>query len=385
MKKLGLVACAFALAFSLESSGALRKWNERMQELAGVINELLPELSRNTTADADALAKNAKKLSELVHVLGVNPGGKSMLPPDADPTLVLVQNLFERETKRAYRAIKNGHVEYGKGILRASTGYCIACHSRNASGPDFPTITLSPNAESLSRFERAQLLAATRQFDGAIDLLAGLAKDEGYAKERPLEWNRAVKQAMTLAVRVKEDPDRALAILEESGKVNPIQFVRQDAESWKRSLNEWKKEKGKPANTEAALHRKAKQLMDQAKTIQAFPVDRSADVLYLRATALLHEQLRVAPKGKLAPEALFLLGKSYEVLGDLQSEPWHELFYESCITQRPHSPLARSCYDAYESSIHFGYSGSGGFSVPEDVQAMLNELRTLAAAPAKQK
>jgi len=63
----------------------------------------------------------------------------------------------------------------------------------------------------------------------------------------------------------------------------------------------------------------------------------------------------------------------------LQSEPWHEVYYETCVRQKPHTSLAKSCYAAYESSIHFGYSGSGGFTLPEDVQASLNELKALAA------
>ncbi len=369
--------------FSNSGHGALKKWNERMQELAGVLNDLLPEIHRNTTGDTEVLAKNTKKLSELVHGIGMVPGGKSILPPDSDPTLTFVQGLFEHETKRAYRAIKEGHVEYGKGILRTTTGYCIACHSRSSNGPDFPSLNLSPKVESLTAFEKAQLLAATRQFDAAIDSLSALAADEAFSKARPLDWNRAVKQGLTLAVRVKDDPDRAMGVLNAAAKVNPPQFIAQNTVDWTTSIASWKKEKGKMPDTEALLHRKAKKLIDEAKVMQRFPVDRSADVLYLRATALLHEQLRIAPQGPLSPEALYLLGKSYEVLGELQSEPWHELFYEACIRQRPHSPVARSCYDAYEASIFFGYTGSGGFALPEDIQRMLAELRGVAAAQTK--
>ena len=188
-----------------------------------------------------------------------------------------------------------------------------------------------------------------------------------------------VKQALNLTVRVKEDPDRASAVLDHASSIIPPLFFLQDMNHWRSSILAWKKEKGKTPNTEATLHRKAKKLIDEARTVQIFPVDRSADILYLRATALLHAQLRQAPRGPLAAEALFLLGKAYEVLGDLQSKHWHELFYETCIRQRPHSPLSRSCYEAYEGSLYFGYSGSGGLSLPADVQQMLAELRGLAA------
>lgn len=370
----------FVLVFVLNTGeAALRKWNERMQELAGVLNDLLPEISRSNVPASDNLVKNAKRFSELVHSLDVQPGGMSLLPPDSDPTLTLVQNAFEKETKRAYRAIKEGHVDYGKAILRTATGYCVACHSRNSNGPDFPTFQLSPKADTLTSFEKAQLLAATRQYDGAIDTFAALARDAAYAKARPLEWNRAVKHALNLAVRVKEDPDRALAILSGVPSAVAAQFMMQDMAQWKKSLEAWKKEKDSALNSEAALYRKAKKLIDQARSMQQFPIDRSADVLYLRASALLHNQLKRAPQGPLAAEALYLLGKSYEVFGDLQNERWHELFYEACIRNRPHSPVALSCYEAYESSLYFGYTGSGGTALPDDVQTSLAELKTQAS------
>ncbi len=366
------------VAFS--ASAETRQWNKRMQELAAVLNELLPEINRLYETDKEGLEKNAKKLSELVHTLAVQPGGKSMLPPDADPSLLIVQGLFERDTKRAYQAIKNGHVDYGKGLLRAMTGYCIACHSRNSNGPDFPNITLSPKTEKLNSFEKAQLLAATRQFDGAIETLTAVVSDADLAKRRPLEWNRAVKQGLTLTVRVKQDPDKALAFLKAASQVETPRFVAQNTEAWKASLEAWKKEKSLPKPNEVSLHRQAKKLLDQARVDQRFPMDRNADVLYLRASAMLHDQLRLAPTGGLAPEAFYLLGRSYEVLGDLMSEPWHEIYYETCIRQKPHTALARSCFDAYESSMHFGYSGTGGFSLPEEAQASLTELKQLAAA-----
>ncbi len=379
-----VVAVLSLFLLSTQSFGALRKWNAHMQEMAKALNDLLPEVSRPTGDNKANVEKSAKKIAELAKSLGVNPGKETLLAPDGDPTLTFVQGLFARESKRGYHAIKEGYVEYGKGILRNTPAYCIACHSRNSSGPDFPTAPLSAEAEALPPFEKAQFLAATRHFDGAIDTLIKLTSDQAFAKANPLDWSRAVKQALTLAVRVKEDPDKALSILEAAAKIDGPQFAIQNSQDWKASLLAWKKEKEKKPTTEAALYRKAKKLMDDAKTKQSFVVDRSADILYLRASALLHEQLRVAPQGKLSTEALLLLGKSYEVLGELQSAPWHEVFYEACVRQRPHSPVARSCYQAYESSIYFGYSGSAGLSIPDDIQVALSELKTLAAVEKKE-
>lgn len=365
------------LFLSIPSLGAVRKWNAKMQELSDVMEELLPELYRSKP-NVELLEKDAKKLTGLVHSLGLNPGGMTILPPDADPSLNIIRGLLERETKRAHQALKSGYVEYARGILRTTTGYCIACHSRNTSGPDFAAMILPAKGETLSSFEKAQFFAATRQFDGALEVLTQISGDEAFQKSRPFEWNRAVRQGLTLAVRVKQSPDKTLEILDQVKKVSAPSFIGEDAIAWRAAAVAWKAETSKPAVTEVALHRQAEELINKARKLQKFPIDRSGDIFYLRATAVLHHQLQNSPDGKFSADALYLLGKAYEVLGELEGTPWHEMYYESCIRKVPNTRLAKLCYESYESSIYFGYAGSGGFALPEDVQTMLSELRVMA-------
>lgn len=181
-------------------------WPGKMQSLAETMSELLPELV-SRKANVEIIEKDAKKLSELSHSL--QPGlksGKIVPPQDADPSLQIIAGKFSEETKYAYRAIHAGNVDYGKNILRGVTSYCIACHTRHDKGPEFPTFPLNPKADQLAPEEKAELFVATRQFDKGLEAFEGLIKDNSFAKQRPFEWERAVRNALAISVRVKNDP-----------------------------------------------------------------------------------------------------------------------------------------------------------------------------------
>jgi hypothetical protein len=118
--------------------------------------------------------------------------------------------------------------------------------------------------------------------------------------------------------------------------------------------------------------------MEQAKAIQRYPMDRTADLVYLRASASAHDFLQVALESEHLDQGLLLAGIAYEVLNPLKVGELHELYYEACIRRSPHQAIAVDCYRRYEQSVFFGYTGSLGTSLPDDVGMKLKELKKLA-------
>ena len=104
-------------------------------------------------------------------------------------------------------------------------------------------------------------------------------------------------------------------------------------------------------------------------------MDRSADMLYLRASAVLHEQLGRFPQGPKSAEAFFLLGVCYEILRDFDLWTLGDTYFEACIHRSPHTPLSESCYRKLEESILAGYTGSAGTRVPVEIEGKLQRLR----------
>lgn len=359
------------------------QWNQKMEALSATLSDMLPEIvaTKTTPEGKKKLEQGAKKLSNLVHALAVQPGGMSILPPDADPTLGFIRDSFERELKRASGALARGNTDYGRALLRNTMQYCIACHSRNDLGPQFPSLKINPNLEKLSAFEKAEILGALRQFDASLVQYEGAISDATFVKKRQLDWIRAVNQALAISVRVKRDPERALKLVSETLTAPIPEYYAKNLRAWKVSLEEWKQEmaKGQPALSDAAaLMNEARRLFTKASSTQKYPMDHAGDIYFLRASAVLHQLLRVAPTGSDSSEALYLLGRSYEVMADPTLWPMHETYYESCVRSAPHTARALECYTAYEESIFFGYSGSGGFSLPEVVQGQLADLKKLA-------
>ena len=384
MKRFGIFLLATLLLSSV-TFGAVRKWNQKMQELSKVLEAILPEILSAKTGASKNLEKNVKRLTELAHhTKPLEVGQTKSLAPDADPSLAMFSNLFERETKRAYAALKNGSPEYAKMILRTTTTYCISCHTRTDSGPDFPLVSLPKSADKFPAFEKAQWFAATRQFDPALNEFSKVLSDPKIANGRQIEWQRAAKQSLAIAIRIKHDPDRALGLVDSALKAESVPvFFKEQLAAWKASIIGWKAEPAKTLKTDQDFYNELKRLVAAAKAQQRFPADHAADVTYLRASAVGHDLLALDPKGKFAAEAMLWVGTAYEILGDPVLWPLHEMYFEACIRQAPHTAIAGECFSRYETAVYFGYSGSGGVNIPGDAEKLIAELRTLSEEPVK--
>ncbi len=357
-------------------------WQKKMSELSDTLSAVMPDLVSQkpvTPKSLERLTKAAKKITEVAHQIKMGAQGKAAPPPDADPSISLLSSLFAREAQNAYHALKSGSPEFGKASLRAVTSYCISCHTRTDQGPSFPSLPLKTDVGKLNRMERAQLFAATRQFDKALEEFEGVISDPAIAAKRQLEWGRAVRHAFAIAIRVNQSPDRALKIVQKVESLPATPKLFQDfIGEWKKSILDWKKEGAKKFDSEEALFKEAQRLSVAAEATQKYPMDHSGDVLFLRLTLVAHELLTRYPEGKYSADVLLMLGNAYDVLDDHLMSPLPEMYYETCIRRSPHTSIAQKCFQRYESNIFFGYTGSGGTSIPTEVENIMKELRDLA-------
>lgn len=347
---------------------------ELYQILAEITTDTSSDTRFNSPANKSRIEQNTKKLADQAHELS-----KKGFSEDADPTIKILTGLFQDETKRAYSALKSGNRPYARAILNQVSSYCIACHTRNSTGPSFQSLPIEPVAKNLYPIELGRFYAATRQFDRALDLFQKIVNDSEAPIERPLEWEQAVRYGLAISIRVKKDPDQARALVERviGAKKAPF-FLVQDAKKWKESILKWKEEIPRRALTEEGLHMEAMELISQARELQKYPMDHAADVLYLRATAVIHELLQKAPDGRFSQEGLMMAGMCYDVLRPVNMGELHEIYYEACIKKAPHTPTSEACYRRYEQSTYEGYTGSSGTYLPKDVIQKLQSLESLA-------
>jgi len=364
-------------ATTVKSSGI--RWSSKMQELYKTLADLLTDVSSTKRyfdpVNKTRIESEATHLSALGHDLAKMGG----TPSDPDPTIQIVAGMLRRETKRAADELKRGNRAYARNILRSVPNYCIACHTRNSTGPQFDRLPFEPTSKSLSTEERGEFFAASRQFDRAQGEFLKMIQDPQPTNQNNWNWEKAVHNSLAIAIRVKNDPLQAQEIVDAVLKTpNAPSFMKEDAKAWKKSIAEWREEPAHQPMTEEGLYAETLRLMSKARDMQNYPMDRTADVYYLRASATVHDLLQAAPNGVHAEDALLLAGISYEVLSPLKVEDLHEIYYEACIRRAPHSPTSELCYRRLEADTVLDYTGSGGTDVPDEVHQRLSELRGLS-------
>ena len=361
-------------------------WSTNMRSLMEVLTELLPVVHRKADFDKPenrALIETAtQRLSKLSHSMN-----SKSIPPETDPSIRFMSQLFEQEIKRTKESLEFGQLEYARLSLRNITGYCIACHTRHGESTKLPAQIFNSRVSSLTAAEKAEYYAATRQFDLAASQYKSLL-GSSRSELKPLEWEQAARQALALEVRVHRDPQGAIQIVDKilQSQRAPTTF-KAEATEWKQALQNWLSESTDRRTRFLKMTPKreletAEELIQQAQKRQRYPMDRAGDMEYLRASDLLHTALSMnLLKPKEEAQALYLAGISSEALRDLSFWTMHETLYELCIDRAPGTTLANKCFDRLESSIKSSYSGSSGINIPGEVQEHLMELKTKAKTP----
>jgi hypothetical protein len=306
-----------------------------------------------------------------------------------------MSQVLSEETQRAYQEIKAGRSEYARHLIRALPGYCIGCHSRDrTSGAIAVTQSFQQSNESwietqvkqrkLSLFQKAQLLASNRSFNKAREQFEALLADASIAQTRPLDWERSLRSALGIFVWVENFFEFIFRIFDLALQGTRIPFyLRSQLEHWKQSALSWKGEPARREVTIEGLKAEAFRLFQKAHEAQTYPADRSADILFLRASAAANEYLKAATDASSRAEALLLLGKTMSVLRDSSFWELDQLFFASCIEESPHTSLAQSCFREYEARTYESYAGSGGTDIPADVRNRLEGLALLASPELK--
>lgn len=363
---------------SHETHSARPDWSGKMQDLSQALNKLLPLVSDtkafNNPSNEVAIRDAASRLKKLSHQV------RSSEKPAADPAYESIARMLDEDLARAVSALATGNRDYARLTIRESIGYCIQCHTQTASGPNFPKLELSFDPSSLSPLGRGDFFAATRQFDRALSAYQEGVKDSAYAKRDVFGWERAVKSALAIAVRYKQNPAEAQKIARavQTNKSAP-ESLKIAAKSWSKSLTEWSKQVASK-NQDPTLVL-AQKLIDQADARQ--DLTDPQDVSYLRASALLHQWLSDNPAKPGQPnleraKALWLAGRSAEASRELNFWTLHERYYELCIDDAPKTETAKSCYKLLSDSVITGYTGSSGTNLPADEERRLARLKAKA-------
>jgi len=351
-----------------------------MQGVYGALIGLEPYLTKRpnelTKQERDEFLSRLDALAGLKHAFPVDPKAQ-------EPATAALSTLFARYALDTRRSVERGDKN---ATLRVRTlvSLCFTCHSRERVVQDFADAAKTVDALRLEPMERAQYLAATRQFDEALKayraLLEAPVKDERVV----FDHTHALRDAMAIAVRVKDDAKLAQQLVDaEAAHQGLPDSVRATVAAWKKDVTAWQKERFDAARASPnALFDKAKSLLDRAQVATSYFPDEKQDIKLLRASGYLNLALGKDPKLKARGEALELLGECASGLKSPLLWDVDLLYFETCVWENPHTGLARRCFDRFEDRVTFGFTGSSGTHLPQDELDRLAALRALAA-PAK--
>lgn len=358
-------------------SGSSKNWPKQMENMADGVKKLLPYLydrdAFHNPKNKEEIRKDLQQFSSVAHHLNPETGKKFL----GDDLLVEYSlTSLNDDLGRSVKAFENGQLEYSRSVAKASLAYCFQCHTaqqgKNSAAWDVDQL----QNLNMAPIEKADLLVALRKFDKALTFMEGQLNSSDFAKNYAFDFEAMLRRYLALAIRVEKAPRRAFRELNKVLERKDLpKYIAEQADGWRNSLKKWNKEKKQPVKNADALFAQVEKRFKNAEAVQQFEKDHAGDVEYLRATALLHENLKLLKKPADQAHALYLLGRAYEVLNETGSWNLHENYYEACIDRAPKAEVAKSCYSRLEASLYMGYSGSSGTHLPNEERERLKRLK----------
>ncbi|QQR79929.1 MAG: hypothetical protein IPJ69_11375 [Deltaproteobacteria bacterium] len=355
--------------------------------------DLKPAMHRNYQALIElqpyvadpARFKARENYSEISTLIAQLAGIADVLPQmmEDKPGMMIIGKVYADYLNDIQRGFKNGPTPYVRNKIRTATSFCFECHSTLATTKNYKSAEKKVQNWNLTPHQLADFYAATRQFDKAMksyEFVLMASSSENLEGEDVSDVARALKNALSLAIRVKRDPDQALKLLSlVSSREDLPAFFAAQIKQWKKDVLELKKEKklSETADAKVWLDR-ALYLIARGKKMQTYEADHVADITYLHAINYIHEALKRENNSELRSQAYAMLGTAYAVLEDPLLWTLDTVYFEACVREVPHTALARQCFDHYAQEMYFGFSGSAGLELPPEDAAKLKELQNLA-------
>jgi hypothetical protein len=132
-----------------------------------------------------------------------------------------------------------------------------------------------------------------------------------------------------------------------------------------------------PALREPASIERAREILDLGRDRSEYPLDNADEIHSIVASALIFRVLEAdRPTGEPLAQALYLLARTEAFTHSLEVSASGS-YLEQAVRAAPHTDIAERAYARLELQTLLEYGAEGQF-LPPDVDAWLDELRTLS-------
>ena len=273
-----------------------------------------------------------------------------------------IASLFKETIAEVKGDVKNNKPHFSKHRLKRIVSLCISCHSQL---PSRQYSKITNRYEGLTKkyiktdHDKAMLAYFLRDYKSTIQHLKNEFESTAFSDEYIL------KTIVKIYIANLNDENGARAYLTAlSGNNNVPKVVRELVNGWLDKLKTpfpYKKQKD--------LIRIAKDLNSQT----TMPLNTI--VTSSRLQRALNKILTKNPNAKNSPDILYSLGTLDHKNGQLYMYSLGDIYLKKCIINYPKSAIAKDCFKTYKDSVLFGYTGSSGTNLPEDLEKELSILQ----------
>lgn len=267
-----------------------------------------------------------------------------------------------------------GHLEFARNTLKALPSLCISCHTQdakakkifhNVSRKKFPTDLAYAEFNFMTR----NFSIAKKYYDKYI-----------YDHMKTGNYNTvadALKNKVLLQSILLKNPKKLQQELKEMKKVkNILPMLRNDIMEFQEGVQSLKIQK-MPEDFSVLKKIVTDSLKETNGGTSSYFLSRRAAPTIMQSRQLLYEYLNSKANKDEIPQILLMLAQTDKKLNFNLFYGLSDLYLKSCIKKFPKSSVAGECYKQYKEQIEFGFTGSGGVHLPDDVKEELEKMKKL--------
>ncbi len=277
------------------------------------------------------------------------------------------------------KAFKAGHKDYAHWRLREITTHCLDCHTRmpesHASSFQNGELTIDQSKFSDSYNLGLAQLIVRRYTDAKTSFIRDI--DEKLIKKIYSKLDLPFKQLLLIDTKIQSNPGNILAVINEYiNKKDLPASQKMILNSWKVRLTHWSDPKRlKAIENDKDLQTFISNELEPLKKNGA--PDDGNEVDLLMTSGRLSHYLFENTSTQLKPEISYWMGWTEKYLKRDNFFGSGDSFLKQCIRRYPSHPIAKMCFEEYQDSVEFDFTGSSGTDIPQDVKKELQELKSL--------
>ncbi len=365
-----ILFCLLLLPLMAKEKG-VKQINYKMSKIGKDMQSLLPYVF------------NKKKFTDNKNKAVISSGLKNIIEDLKDTkthfekmpiTYQLGQEVILEHMQDTEKMYNGGNQEFAALMLKAGANLCMHCHMQDANKRKL-FHGLKRNAFE-NDYDYAEYNYMTRNYEEALKYYNQFISQTSDQKE----LNTALRRKLNIYSVVKKSPAQGVFSFEKDlENKNISKLNKEHIHQWIKGLNNWRKEdvlKNK-LDSWSDVKALAAKFLYPLKDRSPFYVEGVDTVTYIRLRSMIDDYFFKNPSPEHVPELLYWLSLSEKALNYSIFYSMSNTYLKTCIKKFHKYPESKNCYDEYVENITFSYTGSGGTSIPEDIQMELKEFEKL--------